>query len=102
MGSVGKKLTKVANKFSPHALIMGEEASASMDLGGQLFGAHDDLYKPKNIEAIPGGANMDASAMAERDRARRLARRAMGRDSTVRTGAQGAAYQGAPKTLIGS
>lgn len=42
-----------------------------------------------------------AAANASRDRERRLARRAAGRDSTVRTGSLGAPYSAQAKSLLG-
>lgn len=101
MGSPLKKLTRFANKTMPHTWVMGESASAQYDLAGQLTGAHDRLYKPKDVTPPPR-ADVDQSGLIERDRQRRLARRAAGRDSTVRTGPGGAPYDGAPKTLLGS
>lgn len=101
MGSPLKKLLRFSNKIQPHSLLMGEKASAQYDLAGQLAGAHDHLYKPKNV-APPPVANDTQTGVVERDRMRRMARRAQGRDSTVRTGPGGAPYDAAPKTLLGS
>lgn len=108
MGSVGRKLTKFANKTMPHTWVMGEKASAQYDLAGQVFGAHDDLYKPKDAPAIPTddgtGNDAEAAALIARDRMRRMARRANGLDSTIRTSPTGAAalYTAQPKQLLGS
>ena len=101
MGSPLKKLLKFSNKIQPHSLLMGEKASAQYDLAGQLAGSHDYLYKPKEIDPIP--TPDDAGANVARDRMRRLAKKASGRDSTIRTSPQGAApYSAAPKSLLGS
>jgi hypothetical protein len=82
---------------------MGEKASAQFDLAGQLTGAHDHLYKPAAVEPIPTD-NTDNAALIERDRTRRMAKRAAGLDSTIRTSPSGAAalYTPQPKTLLGS
>ena len=101
MGSVGKKLLRGANKTMPHTWVMGEQASASIDFAGQAAGAHDRLYKPRDVEAIPP-PEVDNQALIARDRMRRTARAAAGRDSTVRTSPQGAPYQPTPKKLLGS
>jgi hypothetical protein len=104
MGSV----TRVLNKTMPHTWVMGEKKSAQFDLAGQLTGAHDHLYKPDVVQPIPtdNGAGMDteAAALVARDRARRMARRAAGLDSTIRTSPSGAAalYSPQPKSLLGS
>lgn len=85
----------------PVRKLLGDKTFSQLDLGGQVAGVYDDLYKPEKIEPIPT-PNIDASANVERDRARRLARKAAGRDSTIRTSSQGAPYSGAPKSLLGS
>lgn len=100
MGSPLRKLTKLANKTMPHTWIMGERASAGVDLAGQLTGAHDALYKPAAIAPAPA-LNTDA-AYLQRDRVRRMAQRAQGQASTIRTSSTGAPYTGAPKQLLGS
>lgn len=105
MGFVKKGLSKVAkfsNKVQPHSLVMGEKASAQYDLAGQLTGAHDGLYKPKEITP-PDVIADSAVTSVERDRMRRMARRASGRDSTIRTGPSGVVpYSDQPKKLLGS
>jgi len=100
MGSIIKKATKLGNKASPHTWVMGEKASAQYDLGGQLTGAHDERYQPEEIAAAPA-PQVDDQAYVQRDRIRRMAKRAQGRDSTIRTGATGAPYTGAPAKLLG-
>ncbi len=100
MGSIIKKATRLGNKASPHTWVMGEKQSAQYDLGGQLTGAHDALYQPENIEPAPSPVN-DAPAYQARDRVRRMARKAQGQPSTIRTGATGAPYTGAPAKLLG-
>lgn len=98
---LAKKAVGFLEGLHPHSLLMGRKASASVNLAGQLAGSYDDLYKPAKVEAIPSPSN-DTNAYAARDNTRRLARRAAGRDSTVRTGPGGAPYSAAPKTLLGS
>lgn len=97
MGSV----LRFANKTMPHSWFMSDKDSAKLDLGGQLFGAHDRNYRPKEVEPIPQ-IDMGSESNIERDRMRRTARRAAGRDSTIRTSSQGAPYSSAPKSLLGS
>lgn len=101
MGSTGKKALRFANKTMPHTWVMGEQNSASIDFAGQLAGAHDHLYKPGKVEALPS-PEVDAQAYTARDRIRRLARTAQGRDSTMRTDLQAAPYQPNGKRLTGS
>lgn len=100
MGSVFKKAGKLANKMQPHTWVMGEEASRSVDFGGQLVGAHDDAYKPTDIEAAPSPV-VDDQAYMQRDRIRRIARKAQGQQSTIRTSAASAPYTGTPAKLLG-
>lgn len=100
MGSPIKKLARLGNNISPHTLILGKKASMGMDFGGQVLGAYDDQYKPADIAAPPSPVN-DAGAYAARDNIRRRAVKAHGQASTIRTGATGAPYSGAPATLLG-
>lgn len=100
MGFV-KNALQFGSKTHPHSWFLDKKTNASTDLGGQLTGAYDDLYKVKDQEPIPS-PSVDNAAFTERDRTRRLAKRANGRDSTIRTSPQGAAYSGAPKSLLGS
>lgn len=99
MGSLIKKHARRANKLQPHTWVMGEKASADIDLAGQLVGAHDANYKPEEVEPAPS-PNVD-DAYIQRDRIRRMAKRAQGRDSTIRAGGTGAPYTGAPAKLLG-
>lgn len=96
-----KKAVGFLESLHPHSLAMGRKASASMNLAGQVAGSYDDLYKPAKVEAIPSPTTA-TNAYEQRDNTRRLARRATGRDSTVRTGPGGAPYSAAPKQLLGS
>ncbi len=102
MGSV----TRFLNKTMPHTWIMGEKASAGLDFAGQLTGAHDHYYQPADVQPIPDNtADANTAAATAADRARRLAKRAAGLDSTIRTSPSGAAaalYNPQPKTLLGS
>jgi hypothetical protein len=99
---IAQKGLAFGNKLNPHTWALGERQSAAMDLGGQVAGAHDDLYKPKDIAAAPS-ADTSVDAYTQRDFARRLAKRASGRDSTIRTSPAGAAlYSAQPKSLLGS
>jgi len=100
MGSIFKKATKFANSASPHTWVVGKKASASMDFGGQALGVHDDRYQPEDIAAAPS-PQVDDQAYVQRDRIRRMAKKAQGRDSTVRTGSTGAPYTGQPAKLLG-
>jgi hypothetical protein len=100
MGSVFKKAGKLAGKMQPHSWVLGEKASKSLDFGGQLVGAYDDQYKPAEIEAAPTPI-VDDQAYVQRDRIRRIAKKAQGRDSTIRTSSTAAPYTGAPAKLLG-
>lgn len=95
---------KAVDALHPHTLILGRKKSAQFNLAGQLAGTYDDLYKPAKVEPIPSPSSPAAAndAYTARDFSRRLARRAQGRDSTVRTGPGGAPYDAAPKRLLGS
>ena len=100
MGSPIKKLARISNQFQPHTLILGKKVSAGMDLAGQALGAYDANYQPTDVAAPPSPVN-DAPAYTARDRIRRMAKRASGQQSTIRTGGPGAPYTGAPATLLG-
>ena len=78
----------------------GKKTFSGLDLGGQILGQYDDLYKPEDIAAAPSPEN-SADAYTQRDRIRRVAKKAMGQQSTIRTGGTGAPYTGAPATLLG-
>jgi hypothetical protein len=96
-----KSFLKFTAKTSGLRALVGGEQFGNMDLAGQVFGVYDDRYKPKEVDATPS-ASVETQAYAARDNMRRLARRATGRDSTVRTGPGGAPYSAAPKSLLGS
>lgn len=82
--------------------ILGKKVASQVDLGGQLMGDYNSLYKPANVPAIPA-TGTDTAALVERDRMRRLAKQANGIDSTIRTSPAGATlYSPQPKTLLGS
>lgn len=83
--------------------ILGKQQSAKVDLAGNLAGVYDYMYKPKAVQPIPTD-NVDAAAATEADRQRRLAKKAAGLDSTIRTSPSGAAslYSAQPKSLLGS
>lgn len=100
MGSFLKKATRFANKTQPHTWVMGEKASAKIDLAGQLTGAHDQYYQPETPEAAPDPM-VDSQAYAERDRIRRRAKRAQGQPSTIRAGTMATPYTGQPASLLG-
>lgn len=99
MGSLIKKLGRISNKGNPHTWVMGEKASANIDLAGQLVGAHDARYQPQNVDAPP--APSDAGALIERDRMRRRVAKAMGQPSTIKAGSLAQPYTGAPARLLG-
>jgi hypothetical protein len=89
-------------KTSGLRALVGGDQFANMDLAGQAAGVYDDKYKPKDVQPVPS-ADVDAAAMIERDRVRRLAKQANGIDSTIRTSPAGATlYSAQPKTLLGS
>lgn len=89
-------------KTSGLRAVVGDKAFSSMDLAGQLAGVYDGNYKPADVQPIPTD-NTDSAAMVERDRVRRLAKRASGLDSTIRTSPAGATlYSAQPKSLLGS
>jgi|SRR5881396_255138 len=97
-----KKALQFASKTQPHSWFLDKKTNASIDLGGQITGAYDDIYKVKDPEAIPT-ASTDGAASSQADFARRLAKKANGRDSTIRTSPAGALYGGSPaKSLLGS
>lgn len=100
MGSAVKGLLRLGNNVSPHTWVLGKKASAGMDLGGQAFGAYDDQYKPADVVAPPTPIN-DNAAYQARDRVRRVAKKAQGIDSTVKTSPTGAPYTGTPSRLLG-
>lgn len=100
MGSIFKKaLQDPVGKLAGKAF--GQKTFAGLDLGGQVLGQYDNLYKPADIPAAPSQINNDASAYEARDRIRRIAKRAQGIDSTVRTSSAGAPYTGQPTALLG-
>lgn len=80
--------------------VFGKKTFASLDPGGQILGQYDSLYKPEDVQA-PASPIVDAEAYQQRDRIRRIARRAQGRDSTIRTNLTAPAT-GQPATLLGS
>lgn len=100
ISNLAKKGLRFGNSIMPHTWVLGKKASMGMDLGGQVAGAYDDQYKPTDIEAAPSPIN-DAEAYTQRDRVRRVAKKAQGVSSTIRTGGTGAPYTGAPATLLG-
>ncbi len=57
--------------------------------------------RPETIDAAPSPAGIEGDAYQARDRIRRMARKAQGQPSTIRTGATGAPYTGAPSKLLG-
>jgi hypothetical protein len=98
MGNAVKGLLRLGNK--PNELLFGKKTARSMDLGGQVFGAYNSDYKPDEVATAPSPI-VDADAYAARDRTRRMAKRALGRDSTIRTSPTGAPYTGEPARLLG-
>ena len=98
MGNAVKKLARLGNK--PNEWLFGKKTARSIDFGGQVLSAYDSDYKPEDVAAPPSPI-VDADAYTQRDRIRRTARRAMGRDSTIRTSPTGAPYTGQPATLLG-
>jgi len=78
----------------------GKKTFSSIDLGGQVLGQYDNLYKPGDVET-PSSPIVDDQAYLARERFRRLARRAQGQQSTIRTGLA-VPYSGQPKSLLGS
>lgn len=100
MGTIFKKalqdpVGRVAGKA------FGQKTFSGLDLGGQILGQYDNLYKPADIAAAPSPST-DAPAYEARDRIRRMAKRAQGIDSTVRTSSAGAPYTGQPASLLGA
>lgn len=81
--------------------VFGQKTFSGLDLGGQILGQYDNLYKPEDIAAAPSPIN-DAPAYEARDRIRRIAKKAQGVSSTVRTSSAGAPYTGQPVSLLGS
>ena len=97
-----KSFLGLTAKTSGLRALVGAKAFGNMDLAGQLAGVYDDRYKVKDPQPIPTD-NVDAAAQTAADRTRRLARRAAGLDSTIRTSPAGATlYNAQPKTLLGS
>jgi hypothetical protein len=98
-----KSFLKFQAKTSGIRALVGDKQFGTMDLAGQLAGVYDDRYKVKPIEPIPTDSPADQNAPGQAaDFARRLARKANGRDSTIRTSPAGALYTATPKTLLGS
>jgi hypothetical protein len=90
------------SKTSGLRALVGKDQFASMDLGGQVAGIYDDKYKPKDVQPIPS-ADVGSDPLVAADRMRRLAKRASGLDSTIRTSPAGATlYSAQPKVLLGS
>lgn len=79
----------------------GKKTFASIDLGGQVLGQYDELYKPDAVEPAPSPLDTGGEAYTARDNIRRRAAKAQGRDSTIRTSALGAPYTGSPAKLLG-
>lgn len=101
MGFAKKALHLADGRWIGQA-VLGKKVASSIDLAGQIVGDYDKLYKPKDVQDIPSPIS-DSAAFTARDQARRLARKANGRDSTIRTSPAGAAlYSPQPKTLLGS
>ena len=69
------------------------------DPGGVL---HNTGVADTAIRSAPSPSGIDSSSYLARDQIRRLARRAQGIDSTIRTSSTGAPYTAQPKTLLGS
>lgn len=82
--------------------VLGKKTMAQLDPAGQILGNYDSLYKPKDVPPIPSAADNQQSSVDAADIARRLAKAAAGRDSTIRTSAAGALYSAQPKVLFGS
>lgn len=101
MGSLIKKAARLGNKASPHTWIVGSKASAKMDFGGQILGAWDRYYQPETPDAPPSPI-VDNEAYVQRDRIRRMAKKAQGRDSTIRAGSLARPYTDSPASLLGS
>lgn len=97
-----KGFLKATAKTSGIRALVGDKAFGNMDLAGQLAGVYDDRYKVKDPEAIPSPVADAAAPFAAADNVRRLAKRAAGRDSTIRTSPAGALYTAQPKALLGS
>jgi len=82
--------------------VLGKKAFSNIDLAGQVIGQYDSMYKPKEVQDIPSPIT-DSAEFTARDQARRLAKKANGRDSTIRTSPAGATlYSAQPKALLGS
>jgi hypothetical protein len=82
-------------KTSGLRAVVGDKAFSSMDLAGQLAGVYDDQLQAGRRAADPNRQH-GLAAMVERDRVRRLAKRASGLDSTIRTSPAGALYSAQP------
>lgn len=102
MGSAKKVFQDPVGRLAGKAF--GKKTFSSIDLGGQVLGQYDDLYKPADVSADPPPSPIaaDTEAYAQRDRIRRIAKKAQGQQSTIRTSSTGAPYTGAPATLLGS
>lgn len=96
-----KKAVAFGSKLNPHSWFLDKRTNASTDFAGQVSGAYDDLYKPKAVAPIPNVDTTQPSYDAA-DIARRLAKKANGIDSTIRTSPAGALYTAQPKALLGS
>ena len=98
MGAAKKLLQDPVGKLAGH--VFGKKTFSGIDLGGQVLGQYDSLYKPTDVQAAPSPI-VDDQAYAARDRVRRIAKKAQGLQSTIHTSSTGAPYTGAPASLLG-
>jgi len=97
MGKVFKTAAKIINR--PMTKVFGKKFTQKWDFAGQSLGVYDDT-KPIETAEVPSPMPNESPYLA-RDRTRRRAARAQGQQSTIRTGATGAPYTGAPSRLLG-
>ena len=99
MGFAKKALHLADGRWIGQA-VLGKKFAASIDPAGQVVGDYDNLYKVKPIAPIPQVADAAGSTVNAADIARRLAKAAQGRDSTIRTSPAGALYPTTPGPLL--
>lgn len=98
MGKVISSVASFSNK--PREWVFGKKLARKTDLFGKATG----IYKEPGAAAAPIEAPspiVDDQGLLARNRVRRIAKRAQGQQSTIRTGSTGAPYTGTPKTLLG-
>lgn len=98
MGKVVKTLGRFGNK--PNEWIFGKKLGRKFDPAGRALGIYKEPAAAAPEPEAPSPVTDDMGIIA-RNRMRRVAKKAQGAASTIRTGATGAPYTGAPSKLLG-